>query len=621
MRLPGFSYILRQLTGLWCDAFCGPPALGWRVDNLGKEAGDVRLPAALTAAWRSIAARAGIWRGDAMALWSLLGGLLLALAGDGAGRLSPFCASAAAGVWMAGCAPWPALLGGMAGSLLTGRYGALAVAAAYGLLGMLWLLWRGSAQRADKMLLLACAHLIVLPFFYFDTVDACMTGLAQASLSLLCAPLLQRAAEAFWGLGRRRSLSEEEFYSLCALFAMLSMGGMAAGYKGVALGYALAAFGAICAAGTAGVAAVAAAALLGAGALLGGASLPFVGCLALCTLCAAFLWKYKWAMISVFLAVAALCSFYIQGGDHMLFYAGLGSGGYLLLPKAVPRLLRRSIRPRKQGQVLRQFARFRSQVQDAARVMDRLAEVLEVSGQSEAERFAGRQLRGIGCALAGLAQPREAPPSRDFTLSLGAAACPKEGSPETGDSMALRELFGRHLLLLSDGMGSGATAHRESAAAVALLGDLLSIGVEEKTALECVNRLLMLKGQEDMYATLDLLLFDPATAKARFFKQGAPPSYVLRGGRVHTIHAETLPVGILTEAAPAAPKEAALFRGDAVIMMTDGLADGLGQDLFAAIIEGVGGANTAQDAAEALLFRAGERGRRDDMSVIVARVG
>ena len=69
--------------------------------------------------------------------------------------------------------------------------------------------------------------------------------------------------------------------------------------------------------------------------------------------------------------------------------------------------------------------------------------------------------------------------------------------------------------------------------------------VEESAALECVNQLLMLKCQEDMYATLDVLLLDLSTCRARFLKQGAPPSYILRKGRVYTIHAETLPVGIL----------------------------------------------------------------------------
>ena len=572
----------------------------------------------LKSLWRGATNQALRLQKDPVALGSFCGGLLLALAGDG--QLSPFCASAAAGVWLAGYAPWPALLGGMAGSLISGQYAALAVSVAYVLLSMLWLLWREGAQRADKLLLLTCAHLIMLPFFYFNTLENCMTGLSQAALSLLCAPLIQRATEALLCLGRRRSLSEEAFACLCALAAMLAMGGMRLGYGELKLGYAIAAFGSLCAAGAAGLAGVAAAALLGAGALLGGASLPFVGCLVLCSLCAALLFRQAWAMLAAFVATAALCSFYIPGGGYMLLYASLGAGSYLVLPKTTRRLLRRSARGRKRENAQRQLGQLRRQVEDTAKVLERVSEMMEVSGQSEAERFAGRQLREIGSALAAIPQPQDGKAARNYTLTLGAAACPKEGSPETGDSMALRECAGRNLLLLSDGMGSGATAHRESAAAVALLGDLLSIGIGEAAALECVNRLLMLRSEEEMYATLDMLLFDPATAKARFFKQGAPPSYVLRAGRVHTIHAETLPVGILTEATPVAPKEAVLLRGDAIIMMTDGLFDSLGQELFAAIIERVGGANTAQCAAESLLAYAAERGRWDDMSVIVARV-
>ena len=579
----------------------------------------MHLPMGLETVRRGLAARAKTWLGDTPALLSLGCGFLLALAGDDSGKFSPFCAATAAGVWMYGYAPWPAILGGMAGSLLTGQYPALSIAILYGILGLLWLLWRGRAQTPDKLLLFASAHLIILPFFYFNTVETCMVGLSQSSLSFLCAPLICSASEAVHCLYKRRSLSEGGFASLCALLAMLAMGGMAAGYKDFALGYPFAAFGALCAAGVAGIASVAVAALMGAGVLLGGASLTFVGCLALCTMCAACLAKHKWAMLSAFLATASLCSFYVDGGSNMLLYACLAAGVYLLLPKSVIKLLRRSSRPRRQGEQ-RQIAQIRRQVQNAAQVLDRVAEVLEVSGQSEVERFAGRQLRGIGYALEEISQQQEGIPGQNFSLALGAAACPKAGYAETGDSMALREFPGKHLLLLSDGMGSGATAHRESSTAVALLGDLLSIGVEEKTALECVNRLLMLHGKEDMYATLDLLLFDPSTARARFFKQGSPPSYVLREGRIHTIHAETLPVGILQEAAPAAPQEASLLRGDAVVMMTDGLFDGLGRDLFAAIIEGAGSANTPQGAAENLLLRAGENGRWDDMSVIVARV-
>ena len=88
---------------------------------------------------------------------------------------------------------------------------------------------------------------------------------------------------------------------------------------------------------------------------------------------------------------------------------------------------------------------------------------------------------------------------------------------------------------------------------------------------------------------------------------------------MHTVYAEALPIGILPEA-QASVHELALRRGDAVILMTDGLFDALGTELFAALIERVGGANTVDDAASALLAAGQEKSGADDMSVLVARV-
>ena len=58
-----------------------------------------------------------------------------------------------------------------------------------------------------------------------------------------------------------------------------------------------------------------------------------------------------------------------------------------------------------------------------------------------------------------------------------------------------------------------------------------------------------------------------------------------------------------------------------MILMTDGLFDALGTELFASLVERVGGANTVDDAAQALLSAGREKSGADDMSVLVARVG
>jgi hypothetical protein len=543
-------------------------------------------------------------------------GLLLGLSGGG---IAPFAGAAAAGVWMAGYAPWPALLGNLAAALLTRQHGAACAVALYGGLGLLWLGVAGNAKRVDKLLLLAAGHLLTLPLFFLWDAQSCLLGLSQLSLAVFGALVVEKAALGLTALLRRRLLSGDALAALCALCAMLAMAGMRLGFRGVTLGGCIAAYAALCAAGALGIDAVAAAALLGVGVVLGGAQLVFVGSLALCTLGGAIACKQgRGAVMAGFLGMALLGAFYIEGGKVFLLQAALGAGLYLAMPPALLRRLRRSALPRKNMAAERRLNETRRRVREAASVLERVSELLEGAGGSEAELFAGRQLRSMCGAMERMAEPLE-PAQPCYELSLGAAAYPKQNSPQTGDSMAMRECGGGQLLLLSDGMGTGSLAHRESAAAVALLGDLLSVGVEENEALDCVNRLLMLGGGQEMYATLDVLRFDPASACARFIKQGAPPSYILREGRVHMLHAETLPVGILAEAAPGA-QEVTLLRGDTVVLMTDGLLDALGQELFAAMLERVGGANTAQDAAEALLCAASERGRADDMTVIVARV-
>ena len=186
--------------------------------------------------------------------------------------------------------------------------------------------------------------------------------------------------------------------------------------------------------------------------------------------------------------------------------------------------------------------------------------------------------------------------------------------------MGVRELGdGKLLVLLSDGMGTGEDAHCESSAAVALLGDLLSVGFDSDLALESVNRLLIARGAQDMYATLDAMLLDMNTGVARFIKFGAPPSYILREGKVHPLYCEALPAGIIEEA-EAAVQQVRLKRGDAVIMMTDGVMDALGNGLLAALVERVGAANTVQDASDALVGAAVEEGACDDLSTIVIRI-
>ena len=258
----------------------------------------------------------------------------------------------------------------------------------------------------------------------------------------------------------------------------------------------------------------------------------------------------------------------------------------------------------------------RSRLRDAASVARELAAMF---APGEAERGPVKsQLLGLGCAMEQIAEGGGALFCRRINVSLGTAAAAMPGSEETGDAFAVRRNGDELLLILGDGMGSGAAAHRESAGAAALMGDMLSIGFGHDEAADSVNGLLLLSGDE-MYTTLDVARINLASAEARFMKFGAPPAYLLREGSVRSIESPAPPAGILPGVRAGASRSQ-LKNGDALILMTDGLYDALGMELIASIVERVGAANTAQDAADALISAGLERYHNDDMSVMVARI-
>lgn len=206
-----------------------------------------------------------------------------------------------------------------------------------------------------------------------------------------------------------------------------------------------------------------------------------------------------------------------------------------------------------------------------------------------------------------------------YDVTCGVAKSPAPESKVSGDCISIRELGdGKLLLLLSDGMGTGVEAHRESAAAVALIGDLLSVGYDLRIALECANRLLIAKNNTEIYATLDAMLIDMQEGTAHFIKHGAPPSYIIRDKRVHTLYCEALPVGIVEDAQPAL-YHIRLERGDVIVLMTDGAYDSLGSALIATLIEKAC-IELPDESARAILQEAMSRGHGDDMSAMVVQI-
>ena len=159
--------------------------------------------------------------------------------------------------------------------------------------------------------------------------------------------------------------------------------------------------------------------------------------------------------------------------------------------------------------------------------------------------------------------------------AVGAALRPKEGETVSGDSLTAFETDDGYLyLVLSDGMGTGDAARRESAMTLRLLERFLQAGVEAEAALKTLNNALSLRSADTgSFTTIDLLRLKLSTGEAVIYKYGAAPSYIKRGGRVRRITGSALPAGLHTEPTPPDATAFRLEDDSFVVLISDGVTD------------------------------------------------
>jgi len=212
----------------------------------------------------------------------------------------------------------------------------------------------------------------------------------------------------------------------------------------------------------------------------------------------------------------------------------------------------------------------------------------------------------------------------NFRINTGVSQLAKRDV--SGDSFNVVTLKdGRELIVLSDGMGVGRKAARESKATVNLLEELFNTGFGQEVAIKTVNSVLMLR-QRESFATVDLALIDLYSGEIESIKIGGVPSFLKRGGRVGIISSSNLPIGVV-EDLDIPTERRAMLPGDMLVMVTDGvldpgkLIDGRGlwlRDFLARTSEQDPHRLSEMIINKALALARGEP--RDDMTVICARV-
>lgn len=150
----------------------------------------------------------------------------------------------------------------------------------------------------------------------------------------------------------------------------------------------------------------------------------------------------------------------------------------------------------------------------------------------------------------------------------------KQGEKYNGDSFGCEKLNdGTYMSIISDGMGSGSQAGKESAAAVELIQNFMKAGFNKLTAINTVNSIMSMKFAEDeKFSTVDMSSLNLYTGEIDFIKVGAVSSFIKRSNNIDVIKSKTLPIGVLDKVdVDIVTKE--VRNGDIVVMLSDGVLD------------------------------------------------
>lgn len=218
-------------------------------------------------------------------------------------------------------------------------------------------------------------------------------------------------------------------------------------------------------------------------------------------------------------------------------------------------------------------------------------------------------------------------PGKAYQVKVGKAQCAKEGQKISGDvcnSFALADQ--RFVLVMSDGMGTGKEAHRESSAAAKLVEKLLMAGFSPEMVIKTINTVLFLRSGKENFVTLDLILVNQINGFSDFIKIGGAPSLICSAKGLKVVQALAPPAGILDSIEMQTFRHL-LIPGSVVIMMSDGVWEAINSaggpaGWFEDVLTRINMENP-QKIADTLLYlarKASDNKAKDDMCIQVARL-
>ena len=245
------------------------------------------------------------------------------------------------------------------------------------------------------------------------------------------------------------------------------------------------------------------------------------------------------------------------------------------------------------------------------------------------ERATGQALRLQKDARSILTQEKTAITAYEdtcFYAMSAVSAKPKDGVSISGDNFSLfTSEDGKYHICLSDGMGSGPEANRESDMVVELMEKFMEAGFPRETAIRMMNSTMVLKGENASFSTMDFAVLDLYTGELELTKIGAAASFIRHRQQVSCVVNDSLPAGADAKEIQE-PARSKLSNGDFLVMVTDGVLEYLHvrnpEEKIAEMISEIRTDNAgalAQTLMErVMLFTGGHA--LDDMTIIVTGI-
>lgn len=211
----------------------------------------------------------------------------------------------------------------------------------------------------------------------------------------------------------------------------------------------------------------------------------------------------------------------------------------------------------------------------------------------------------------------------DYILLTGLTKMKKDGSLVSGDNYSfIYPDSGTVVMTLSDGMGTGEAAFKESESVVNLLEQFIEAGFSKESAIKLINSVMLIRSEEQIYSTIDMSVINLHTGMCDFIKLGASTTFIKREEEVETIQSNDLPVGMINQV-DYEVKSRNIEDGDFIIMVTDGVIDSIPSDNKEELLEDFIKSikiNNSKEIANSILNFSLESNNwipKDDMTVLV----